>query len=67
LRSRFYTVGITSLSTGYAILRGLLEPFAFVWRECPHACGFILGAMLASCAWLALVLVVFYRYIAATT
>jgi hypothetical protein len=38
-----------------------------VWRECPHACGFILGAMLASCAWLALVLVVFYRYIAATT
>jgi len=48
-------------------IRALCFPLAWFWWEFPHIFGFVLGVLVASSAWLALILVVFHRYIAATT
>ena len=43
------------------------SPFAWIWRECPHSCGFILGMVVTSALWLVLILAMFHHYIEATT
>jgi len=42
-------------------------PFVFVWQECPHVCGMVLGAALATAVWWGFFWIIFYRYVGATT